>query len=192
MAKSSNSAVDQVMEGAIKPPTPFTRLLKQMELEGEVDAAENKGSSATIQTVDRIMDDELSDDEIWSAGDLANIGGRNLVDVEQTVIDFIVKAGQREDIDSVFVNSEGKKFYLLIRSVIDGIPESDPTEFMRPPLEIGQEIYWNTSAPDVVPKLFQFRNRDRFPLPCVIRALDLGSGKHYLRLKPVPKRATRN
>lgn len=191
MANSSKSPQPTQAAAQIISPTPFSRLITKMAYEAEIDQSENRGNSATLNTINRIMDDSLTDDEIWNAGDLINIGGRNLVDVEQTVLDFTVKYGARDDIESIFVDSEERKFYLLVRSTIDGIPESDPSEFTRPPLEIGQELIWNTSAPDILPKLYQFRDRGKFPLACVIRALDLGGGKHYLRLKPVPKRAVR-
>ena len=185
--KASNDDISP-KEGTVHSPTPFQRLVRQISLEAEIDAANSQGNAATIATIDRIMSAE-SDDDVWNAGDLANIGGRNLVDVEMQVTDFIVKSGTRDDVESVFSDGNGRKFYLLISSVITGIPATDPGDFSRPPLNIGDEIAWNTGAPDIVPKLVTFRDRGKFPLDCVIRALDLGGGKHYLRLKPVPKRA---
>jgi hypothetical protein len=189
MAQNANSPETRAKEGTVQQQTPFTRLIRQLSLEAEIDAADNSGNASTIATIDRIMSAE-NDEDIWNAGDLANIGGRNLVDVEMQVTDFLVKYGNRDDVESVFM-ADGRKFFLLIKSTIIGIPSTDAQEFNRPPLEIGQEIVWNTSAPDIVPKLVAFRDRNKFPLDCVIRALDLGGGKHYLRLKPVPKRAVR-
>jgi hypothetical protein len=189
MVEKSTSVDQPVKGGQIQAPTPFSRFIRQLSLEAEIDSADNRGNTATLATVERILTAETED--IWNAGDLANIGGRNLVDVEMTVTDFTVKYGTRDDVESVFVDNNGRKFFLLIQSTIIGIPTTDAQEFGRPPLEIGQEIVWNTSAPDIVPKLVAFRDRELFPLDCVIRALDLGSGKHYLRLKPVPKRAVR-
>lgn len=189
MPEKANSPETRVKEGAIQTPTPFSRLIRQLSLEAEIDSADSKGNASTIATIDRIMSAE-SDEDVWNAGDLANIGGRNLVDVEMQVTDFLVKYGNRDDVESVFMDN-GRKFFLLVTSTIIGVPASDAQEFNRPPLIIGDEIVWNTSAPDVVPKLVSFRDRNKFPLDCVIRALDLGGGKHYLRLKPVPKRAVR-
>lgn len=190
MADKATAGEMAEKSGKIQAPTPFQRLIRQISLEAEIDAADSKGSASTIATVERIMNAE-TDDDIWNAGDLANIGGRNLVDVEMQVTDFTVKYGNRDDVETVFTDGNGRQFFLLVASTIIGIPDSDPTEFARPPLAIGDEIVWNTSAPDIVPKLIQFRDRGRFPLDCVIRALNLGGGKHYLRLKPVPKRAVR-
>lgn len=190
MADKATSGDMAAKTGTVTNPTAFQRLIRQISLEAEIDSAESKGSAATIATVERIMNAE-NDDDIWNAGDLANIGGRNLVDVEMTVTDFTVRYGNRDDVESVFTDQNGRKFYLLVTSTIIGIPATDPSEFGRPPLAIGDEIVWNTSAPDIVPKLVSFRDRNKFPLDCVIRALDLGGGKHYLRLKPVPKRAVR-
>lgn len=190
MADKANSVETSAKSGEIQTPTPFHRLIRQLSLEAEIDSADSKGSASTISTVERIMS-AASDDDVWNAGDLANIGGRNLVDVEMQVVDFIVKYGNRDDVESVFMDNNGRKLFLLVSSTIIGLPDADPTEFGRPPLSIGDTIVWNTSAPDIVPKLVSFRDRNRFPLDCVIRALDLGGGKHYLRLKPVPKRAMR-
>lgn len=190
MAEKATSVDTPGKAGQIQSPTAFSRLVRQLSLEAEIDSAESKGNASTIQTVERILTAE-NDEDIWNAGDLANIGGRNLVDVEMTVTDFTVKYGNRDDVESVFMDDNGRKFFLLVQAAIIGIPSTDAQEFGRPPLEIGQEIVWNTSAPDIVPKLVAFRDRNKFPLDCVIRALDLGGGRHYLRLKPVPKRAMR-
>lgn len=189
MADTSKQMDQSVKDGTVKTPTVFDRFISQLSMTAEIDAAENTGNAATLSTVERILSAE--GDDIWNAGDLANIGGRNLVDVEMTVTGYTVRIGNRDDVESIFTDRNGRKMYLLISSTVIGIPATDPQEFGRPPLEIGQEIVWNTSAPDVVPKLVAFYNRDKFPLDCVIRALDLGGGKHYLRLKPVPKRAVR-
>ncbi len=190
MAGKANSPETRVKEGVIQAPTPFSRLIRQISLEAEIDATDSTGNASTIATVERIMT-AVTDEDVWNAGDLANIGGRNLVDVEMQVTDFLVKYGNREDVETVFRDDNGRQFFLLVSSNIIGIPESDGQEFGRPPLQIGDTIVWNTSAPDIVPKLVSFRDRNRFPLDCVIRALALGGGKHYLRLKPVPKRAVR-
>lgn len=190
MAQKSTEVDSNGKGGEVIPPTLFQSLLRKMSLDAEIDAAENRGNSATLATVERILTAE-TDEDIWNAGDLANIGGRNLVDVEMTVYDFAVKYGNRDDVESIFTDGTGRKYFLLVTAVVNSIPADDPQEFNRPPLELGQEIVFNTSAPDIVPKLYAFRDRERFPLECVIRALDLGGGKHYLRLKPVPKRAVR-
>lgn len=163
--------------GKIMELRPFHRLMQQMSLEAEIDQAETSEYGGTEATIDRIM--SASEDEIWDAGDLANIGGRNLVDVEQTVYDFTVRwssgntTPDGEQIESKFRDGNGRGMYLLVRSKR---------------LDNGEEIVWNTSAPDIVPKLIRFRDLGNFPLSCVIRGTDLGGGRTYLRLKPVPKR----
>lgn len=175
--------------GTVIPQTPFSRFIRQMSMTAEIDATENTGNSAAISTVERIL--SANDDDIWNAGDLTNIGGRNLVDVEMELTGYSVRLGNRDDVESIFTDDNGRKMYILVQSTIIGIPTTDAQQFGRPPLEIGQEIVWNTSAPDIVPKIIALYDRNKFPVQCVIRALDLGGGKHYLRLKPIPKRAVR-
>lgn len=163
-------------------PRPFDRFVGQMSMEAEIDMAEaDANSGTTAATVERILAAE-TEEEIWNAGDLVNIGGRDIADVEITVTGFATRysAGNQtpsgEEIQSKFMDANGRGMYLLVTAYR---------------MEDGVEFVFNTSAPDIVPKLIRFRDMGKFPLNCVIRARELGGGKKYLLLKPVPKRAVK-
>jgi hypothetical protein len=163
-------------------PSAFKAFLTKMEMTAEIDAADTENSPGTVtSTVERIVTAQ-TEEEMWDAGDLANIGGRNMVDIEQQVRSFQVKystgntSPSGEEIQSAFRDSQGRGMYLLVEAV---------------KLETGEELVWNTSAPDIVSKLMWLQEHNRLPADVVIRGIDLGGGKTYLRLKPVPKRAIR-
>lgn len=178
MAGKSNSEIDRTISGEVMEHAMFQRLLRDLSSRAEIDATESRGDQATIATVEAILAAAESGDEtaIWEAGEFVNVGGRDLADIEQEVISFTVKFGNRDDVESVFMDTEGRKFFLLITS-------------RR--LDTGEEFIWNTSAPDIVAKLIAFDRVGKLPLQCKIVAIPLGGGRTFLRLKPVPRRVTR-
>lgn len=164
---------------AINPPRAFQRLLQQMSMTAEIDAAEQSGS--TQNTVEKIITAE-SEADMWEADELGNLGGRDLIDVEQRVDSYLVRYSNNsvgpdgEEIQSVFTDAEGRGMYLLVSSVR---------------LENGEEFVWNTSAPSIVSKLIWLYENNRLPCECVIRGKKLSATKTYLSLKPIPKRAVK-
>lgn len=175
MAGKSNSDLESVRTGEIMPHSMFARLVRDLSSRAEIDAAESRGDEVTITAVEKILSAAETGDEtaIWEAGEFLNIGGRDLVDIEMEIVSFTVKFGNRDDIDSVFVDANDRKFFLLLTSVR---------------LDNGEEIIWNTSAPDILAKVIAFERAGKLPLRCKITAIPLGGGKTFLRLKPVPKR----
>jgi hypothetical protein len=179
MAGKSNSEIEPTITGTVQERAMFTRLLRDLSTRAEIDANESRGDRATVATIEAILSAAESGDEtaIWEAGEFINVGGRDLADVEQEVLSFTVKFGNRDDVESVFMDSEGRKFFLLITS-------------RR--LDTGEEFIWNTSAPDIVAKLIAFERIGKLPLQCKIVAIPLGGARTFLRLKAVPKRVTRS
>src|SRR5215469_3027632 len=179
MAQKSNSGIVPSgageMQGEVLEHAMFHRLMRDLKLRAEVDNSNAGGDAAAMRTVEEIFAAEESGDEeaIWNAGEFANIGGRDLVDVEQRVYSIQVKSSDREEIDSAFMDDNGQKYYLLVNSKR---------------LDNGAEIVWNTSAPDVLAKLLAFERTGKLPLECKIVGIKLGGARVYLRLKPVPKR----
>jgi hypothetical protein len=155
-------------------PNQFRAFLGMMELEADA-TAEDPSDSPLITGVMKIME-AADDNEMWTADDLMQLGGRDLADVEMGIQSFTVRRSARADIDTPFVDSKGRKMFLLVRSV---------------KLETGEEIVWNTSAPLLVAKLFWLSTRDMLPCEAVIRATDLGAGQAVLKLKPIPRRAVK-
>jgi hypothetical protein len=169
-------AKSQDLESA-NQPRAFHRLIQQMSLTADIDSTENSGSTET--TVEKIVTAE-TEAEMWDADELGLIGGRDIVDVEMRVESYLIRfsssrtAPDGSEIQSAFVDGAGRGMYLLITST---------------KLENGEEFTWNTSAPSIVSKLIWLNENNKLPVECVIRGKDLGAGKTYLTLKPVPKRA---
>lgn len=178
MAGKSNSEMEPVITGEVQQHAPFLRLMRDLAMRAEIDANESRGDAASIANIEAILAaGETGDDTaIWEAGEFVNVGGRDLADVEQEVLSFTVKFGNRDDVESVFMDANERKFFLLVTS-------------RR--LDNGEEFVWNTSAPDIVAKLIAFERNGKLPLLCKIVAIPLGGGKTFLRLKPVPRRVTR-
>jgi hypothetical protein len=168
---TSGNANSPVLSGEASAPTPFQSLLTKMEMDAEIDAGEN--NSSLIQGVEKILlsDDE---DEMWVADDITQTGGRDLADVEMQVLRFLIRRSNDPEINTPFVDSKGRKMYLLV----DSVKLADGTEFT-----------WNTSAPLLVAKLFWLEEHGRLPYECVIKSTELAGGKAVLKLKPIPKRA---
>jgi hypothetical protein len=170
--------------GTIVSERPFTAFLRHMEQLAELDTSSGGGNAAN--TVEAILAAE-TEQEMWEADEQLSIGGRNLANVEQEIIDFDVKFGQREDVDTVFIGPEtGRKMYVLVTATrISKSPE-------MPGLGVGETFTWNTSAPALVAKLFWARKNNRLPgWTAVIRSTDLGGGQAVIKFKPIPERAVK-
>jgi hypothetical protein len=148
----------------------FSLMCERMALAAT--AEDDSFPAATLQGIVAILTAE-TEAEMWDADDLAQIGGRNLRDVEQRIKNYAVKYSNNPDIDSVFRDDNGRRMYLLVQS---------------DRLDTGEEMVWNTSAPAVVTKILWLADRDKLPYECVIRGRDMGGGQVFLRLKPIPQR----
>ena len=151
----------------------FKAMLDRMELAATADNAEFP--TPMLTGIVGILSAE-SEDEMWDSDDLAQIGGRNLRDVEQRILDYTVNYSPTtadDEMKSVFRDSKGRGMYLLVRSIR---------------LEVGEEFVWNTSAPLLVGKILWLADHGKLPADVVIRGKDIGAGQVVLRLKPVPKR----
>lgn len=166
---------------AVNEPRAFDRLLQQMSMTAEIDSTEENSSGSTAATVEKVITAETEED-MWDAEELGLTGGRDIVDVEMQVLSYLVRFSTNrtspsgEEIQSAFMDREGRGMYLLVTSVR---------------LENGEEFVWNTSAPAIVSKLIWLYENGRLPKECVVKGKDLGGGKTYLSLKPIPKRAVK-
>lgn len=151
-------------------PPAFIQLLGQMEMEAT--AEEDDFGSPMVTGMVKILSAE-TEEEMWDADELDQTGGRDLADVEQTLMAYTIKYSTNPTISSVFKDSQGRGMYLLIRSAR---------------LDNGEVFVWNTSAPLLVGKIMWLANREMLPYSCVIRARDLGGGQALLKLKKIPQR----
>jgi hypothetical protein len=153
-------------------PAVFNRMLERMELAAEMP---DDFPNPMISGIVGILEAD-SPEEMWESDELAQIGGRNLRDVEQRIIEYTVRYSDNQEILSPFVApSSGRKMYLLIRS-------------MR--YDTGEEFVWNTSAPLLVGKILWLADRGMLPADVVIRGINLGADQWVLKLRPMPQRVS--
>jgi hypothetical protein len=158
--------------GVNAAPAVFQRMLDRMEL--AADTPDDSFPNPMISGIVGILEAN-TDEEMWESDELAQIGGRNLRDVEQRIIAYTVRYGDNAEMISPFQASNGRKMYLLIRS-------------MR--YDTGEEFVWNTSAPLLVSKILWLADRAKLPADVVIRGTHLGGDQWVLKLKPMPQRVT--
>jgi hypothetical protein len=155
------------------PPTHFDRILSLMSKRAEL---EKSISSVMQNTFNQILEAE-SEEKMWEADQLGMLGGRDLADVEMSIIEFGVKfsndSSDNDDIKTIFIDKNGRKLYLLVEAVN---------------LETGKNFTWNTSAPLLVAKIFWLEQHDKLPCECVIRATQLGGSRQVLKLHRISKR----
>lgn len=173
MAQEKQSdQVEPAAQGAVAKHQAFMQMLQKMDLTATMDDDKDGGFQAQIGSIEAILSAE-TEEEMWDADERGPLGGRNLPDVEQTILDFTVKYSRDATMRTVFVTSDGKRMYLLVSAKR---------------LDTGEEIVWNTSAPLIVAKIMWLDQRGKLPYDCVIRATDLGGGQAVLKLKPIPAR----
>lgn len=150
----------------------FQRMLERMEL--AANAPDDTFPNPMLSGIVGILESD-TEEEMWESDELAQIGGRNLRDVEQRILAYTVRYSDNHDMISPFVASNGRKMYLLIRS----------TRY-----DTGAEFVWNTSAPLLVGKILWLADREKIPADVVIRGTHLGGDQWVLKLKPMPQRVT--
>lgn len=169
MARNSSNEVVTATENEVQKA--FQLMLNQMELAATSDDSEFTSPMVTSFVAVTMAETE---EEMWDADEFEQIGGRDLEDLEQRILGYSVKFSNNQLIDTPFIDSQGRKMYLLIRSA---------------KVENGDEFVWNTSAPLVVGKVLWLANHNRIPgAEAVIRGRG-PEGSRVLMLKPLPKRA---
>jgi hypothetical protein len=175
MASESKSGM------TVSAPKPFEILVRRMADLASLD--ENEG--VNVDRLEKMLEAE-SLEEIWQSGEQDSNNSRNLAGVEMEIDNFEVKYSRgQSDIKTPFTTADGKKMYLLVAATRISASEK------RPDIAIGDRIEFNTSAPDLVLKLWQLRTKGLLPVECFIESIDLGGGQAVNKLRPVPKRATR-
>lgn len=192
MANQKATQADTIKAGDVVNVKPaeaaFLRLIQQMDTMATMDDGQ-PGTSG--EDVGNILLAETEED-MWKADERGPLGGRDLAGCELHVFGFEVKFGRaRDDIKTIFVTHAGKQMYLLVNAcrISDSGAEKDR---LRLP-EVGESFQFNTSAPRIVAKLFWHLHHGNFDggasVPCVIEAIDLGSGQAVIKLKPLSSRA---
>lgn len=188
-AQNPPAEMEPTLDGRIAgTPPAVTRLILKMSGRAELEA-DSPG----------IGDDQLAailnaenEAAMWDADERGPLGGRDLAGMHMEIHDLSVKFSRGntnasgEEIRSRFVDSQGRKMYVLVDAV-----RCDDTPGLYPKIrlpEVGTMFQWNTSAPFLVAKLFWLEEHSRFPgARVVIQATDIGGGQTVLKLKPLDK-----
>lgn len=172
--------------GKVMAPTAFEILCREMGFRAKVED-DGSANAAAVQQLEAILNAE-SEEDMWDADERAQIGGRDLVDVEMTIYGFSVKYGSggadddEDSVNSFFKDPEtGKQMYVLVEAARTGrIPSSNKLALP----EVGEKFVWNTSARLLVAKLFWLDRNAKIPVSAVIRDVKLPGKRAVLKLKP--------
>jgi hypothetical protein len=169
MAESKQTPAKVAQSGQVQQVSKFQRFVEQVQ--GEADLTKTMHSSGDIAAeIAAKMIEADSLEEAIAAQDSGIPSGRDLVDVEMSVLDFDTLPA-----DEQYKEGSPLGVYLDIKAV---------------QLENGEELRFRTGATNIVTLLHKARQVDRLPLDCVIRSKVTGGGE-LLTLKLLPKRVIR-
>jgi hypothetical protein len=175
---SKTQDVQSTGNGAIVAPNAFQLLVRKMA--GMATLAEKSGS-VTGEDIIPILNAE-SEEEMWDADERARYNAKTISGCSLQVIDFEVKFsdGSDDTISTPFIDpASGRQMYLLVSAFrINGSGEKKE---VRLP-EVGEVFTWNTSARNIVGKLFWMLNHGWFdagasPVRLVVEGTALAGGK---------------
>lgn len=156
-------------EGQVSRQTPFEKFVSAIRLEAEMADQIDEGTNIAADVVSRILEAE-SLDEAFAAQDAGLKNGKDFVDVEIVVQDFLVRTSETK------YNKEGS---LGVYVRVSGAR-----------LDNGESFQFFTGAPNVVALLWKARNDNHLPLECRIQSKETANGE-LLTLRPLPKRVVR-
>lgn len=169
----------------ITGPSPFQMLLRKMAGMATIDEASGRMSGEDINPI--LLAE--TEDEMWDADELPRYNAKMLSGCQLQILGFDVKygTGTNEDIKTPFVSPDGKQMYLLVQAVRLN-KAGEKKEYRLP--EVGQEFTWNTSARNIVGKLFWMLDHGWFdnghgPVNLRIEGTALQGGKSVEKLKPL-------
>lgn len=183
-AKGQSIAVEDAATGTIQGPNLFQLLVKKMAAMATLDESEKRVRGEDIIPILAAETEE----EMWDADELPRYNAKMLSGCALEIRSFEVKfsSGSNDDIVTPFVY-EGKQMYLLVDAV--RLDKSGEKKEIRLP-EVGDEFTWNTSARNIVGKLFWMLDHGWFdnghsPVRLRIQGTELPGGKSIEKLKPL-------
>jgi hypothetical protein len=170
--------------GTIEKANAFQLLVRKM---ANMATLTEKSGVVTGEDIIPILMAE-DEEEMWDADERARYNAKTLSGCALQIIGFEVKFsdGSDESISTPFVDpSTGKQMYLLVSAF--RINKSGEKKETRLP-ELGEVFTWNTSARNIVGKLFWMLNHGWFdpganPVRLIIEGTNLGGTKSVEKLK---------
>lgn len=181
---SKSQDITTPANGTVEKANAFQLLVRKMA--GMATLAEKSGV-VTGEDIIPILTAE-NEDEMWDADERARYNAKTLSGCALQIIGFDVKFsdGSDESINTPFIDpATGKQMYLLVSAF--RINKSGEKKETRLP-ELGEVFTWNTSARNIVGKLFWMLNHGWFdpgatPVRLVIEGTNLGGTKSVEKLK---------
>jgi hypothetical protein len=173
--------------GTVEAPNPFRALVLKMANMAELEANQGSGMVAGEDIIPILTAE--TEEEMWDADELSTYNAKTLSGCEIQIYGFGVKFGQGDDPDitTPFTDSRGRQMYLLVRSA--RISEAGKKREVNLP-DVGQEFIWNTSARNIVGKLFWMLEHGWFdegasPVRLRIEGTALSGKRSVEKLKPL-------
>lgn len=169
MTESKSTPAKAANSGQIQQVSPFERFVMAIRTEAEMVDQIDEGSNIAADVIGRILEAE-SLDEAFKAQDAGLQNGKDFVDVEIVVHDFLVKTSETK-----YVKDGSLGVYVRVSGAR---------------LDTGESFQFFTGAPNVVALLWKARQDERLPLECKIQSKETANGE-LLTLRPLPKRVVK-
>jgi len=157
---AESEVVTRTGPGALRP---YEKFVKSLQMQAETGNTE-RGFEVSAQMMDRVLT-AGTEAEMWDADEGGLLAGRDLDDVWQQIKGYTVVKSTREDIEGGFG----------VYAVIDAVN-----------LHTGEAFTWETGATGILSKLAWLRANDKFPVRCMVKAVNVGGGRAVLKLRPLP------
>lgn len=151
-----NTPAQTASSGQVSKLSPVARLKQQLAMEAELDAGSNSGGFMEQSIEEMLLADTFEQVMELAGSDAGLANGKNLVNKAIRVTDIqIVKS------DSKYSESSPLGYYVRVTGTFR---------------QTGKDFLAATGAPKVLVPLWRARDENRFPLDCVIREREVGSG----------------
>lgn len=184
-----NGDVAEVSASAVVAPSPFQLLIRKMAQLATLDEGTGTGR-APGEDINPILTAQ-TEEEMWDADELDKWNAQKLSGSHLQVLGFEVKfsTDSTGDIKTPFIDpATGKQMFLLVDSFRINDAGKKKEINLPPP---GELFVWNTSARNIVGKLFWMLEHGWFdkgapPVRLTIQGTELGGGRSVEKLKPLP------
>jgi hypothetical protein len=170
--------------GKVSQLSPFQKLVRRM---ADMATMDESSGRVTGEDINPILTAE-TEEEMWDADELAQYNAQKLSGCDLELLWFEVKYGTgNEDIKTPFTTPEGRQMYLLVHAFRITEERGEDRTINLPP--VGEEFVWNTSARNIVGKLFWMLEHGWFdpkaekPVRVHIQGTKLQGGRSVEKLK---------